>query len=263
MTWKFDSRWLGSPLIEPFIPTLALSGLPLSTPGYPSFPVNLVMTAEDPVWGAAEFILAKAAGTIRLRALVQFLPVWNAATRSYDWNMTEAANTTISGRQVGVCMSEQGSVGAVNALTIGQWGWVMIGGVTPVNGTATVAADTAFAISAAGQIGANAISKQILNARIVTPATQTVTANAVDGAAGSDLIRVSTTDGFFVGAYLSGTGVGAAAIVRSIDQNARVIQASVVNSATVTGAITGTYNNAVIFYNVAQLNRPMVQGPIT
>lgn len=263
MTWKLDSRYLGYPAIEPFIPTLALSGLPASTPGYPLFPQGLVVTAEDPVWGTGEFMLMKAAGTIRLRALVQFLPVWNATNRNYDWNMVEAANTTLSGRPVGVCMSEQGSVGAVNALTIGQWGWVMVSGLTPINGNASVAADVAFAVVAAGQIGANAISKQVLNARIVTPATQTVTATAIEGVSGSDLIRVTNTDGFFVGCYLSGTNVGAAAICRSVDQNAKIIQASVVNSGTVTGTVTGTYNNATIFYNVAQIARPIIQGPIT
>lgn len=263
MTWKLDSRYVGYPAIEPFIPTLALSGLPSTTSGYPNFPSGLIVPAEDPVWGAGEFIFAKAAGTIRLRALVSFLPVWNATNRNFDWNAIEAANTTLSGRMVGVAMSEQGSVGAVNALTVGQWGWFMVTGLVPINGTATVAADTAFAVAAAGQIGANAISKQVLNARIVTPATQTVTATAIDGVSGGSTIRLSNVDGFFVGCYLSGTGVGAAAICQAVDQNAKTITASVVNAATVTGTVTGTYNNATIFYNVAQLNRPIIQGPIT
>lgn len=262
MTWKFNDQYMGYLPIESFVPTLALSGLPLTTP-WPPIPSGLVMAAEDPVWGPGEFIFAKAAGTIRLRALVSFLPVWNATNRNYDWNVVEAANVTISGRMVGVAMSEQGSVGAVNALTIGQWGWFMVTGLTPINGTASVAADVAFAVVAAGQIGANAVSKQILNARIVTPATQTVVANAIEGVSGGDTIRVSNVDGFFVGCYLSGTGVGASAICKAIDRNAQVLTASVVNSAAVTGVVTGTYNNATIFYSVAQLNRPIIQGPIT
>jgi hypothetical protein len=139
----------------------------------------------------------------------------------------------------------------------------MVSGLTPVNGTASVAADTSFGITAAGQIGAVAAGKQILNARIVTAATQTVTATAIEGVSGSSLIRLSNVDGFFVGCYLSGTGVGASAICQAVDQNAKTITASVANSATVTGTVTGTYNNATIFYNVAKLNRPFAQGAIT
>jgi hypothetical protein len=139
----------------------------------------------------------------------------------------------------------------------------MVSGLTPINGTATVAADTAFGITAAGQIGAVSNGKQISNARIVTPATQTVTASTIEGSSGSDIIRLSNVDGFFVGGYLSGTNVGANAIVRAVDQNNRTVQASVVNAGVVSGTITCTYNNATIFYNVAHLNRAFAQGQIT
>lgn len=269
MTFKLDSRYIGYPPIEPFLPTLAVA---LTNPGaiaangYPPIPVGLYVNAEDPVWGAGEFILAKANGTIPLRGLCSLIPVWNATNRNYDWNATATPNTALLGKMVGVCMSEQGSVGAVNALTVGQFGWFMVSGLTPINGTATVAADTAFGITAAGQVGANSAGKQISNARIVTPATQTVVVASVDGASGSNQFRVANADGFFVGGYLSGTGVGAAAICQAIDRNPSgpaTITASVVNSAAVTGNVTMTYNNATIFYNVAHLNRSFAQGAIT
>lgn len=267
MTWKLDTRYIGYPNIEPFLPTLAIA---ITAPGgsyvsgaYPPVPQNLVVTADDPVWGAGEFILAKANATIPLRAMCSFLPVWNVTNRNYDWNATPVANTALLGRMVGVCMSEQGSVGAVNALTTGQFGWFMVSGVTPVNGTATVAADTAFGITAAGQVGAVTAGKQIVNARIVTAATQAVAVASVSGASGSNTIRVANSDGFFVGGYLSGTGVGAAAICQTISSDGKTITASVVNSAAVTGNVTCTYNNATIFYNVAKLNRAFAQGQIT
>lgn len=270
MTWKLDDNILGYPQIEPFLPTLAVAIVnpgAINSNGYPPVSPGVYFPAEDPVWGPGEFIFAKAGGTIRLRGLCTLLPVWNATNRNFDWNATEAPNTTLLGKMVGVCMSEQGSVGAVNALTIGQFGWFMISGLSPINGTATVAADTAFGIVAAGQVGALAAGKQILNARVVTPATQTVVVASVDGVSGASTFRVANADGFFVGGYLSGTGVGASAICQAIDRTtvsgAVTITASVANSAAVTGNVTITYNNATIFYNVAHLNRAFAQGAIT
>jgi hypothetical protein len=76
-------------------------------------------------------------------------------------------------------------------------------------------------------------------------------------------IPVANVDGWFVGGYLSGTGVGAAAIVQAIDRVGNVLTASVANTAAVTGNVTQTNNNATIFYNVVQLNRAFAQGQIT
>jgi hypothetical protein len=81
-------------------------------------------------------------------------------------------NTANLGKLVAVCMSEQGSVGAVNALTVGQFGWFMLSGNTPINGTATVAVGVNVGITAAGQIGAFAAGKQVNNAQSITAATQ-------------------------------------------------------------------------------------------
>jgi hypothetical protein len=84
--------------------------------------------------------------------------------------------------------------------------------------------------------------------------------SAGQGAAGDSKINLASTAGFFVGGYLSGTGVGAAAIVTAVDPLGRFVLASVVNSAAVTGNVTITYNNAVIFYNVVEMNRIYAQG---
>lgn len=262
MTFKLDSRYIGYPPIESFVPTLALSGLPASTP-WPPIPEGLIVEAEDPVWGAGEFIFAKANGTIPIRAICQLLPTWNSTTRKFDWMAVALANTANVGRPCAVCVAEQGAAGAVNALTTGQWGWFMLTGNTPINGTASVAAGTTVGITAAGQIGANSAGKQILNAVSAAPATQTVVVASVRGDSGSDLIQVANVDGLFVGGYISGTGVGAASIIKSIDRMGMVIQSSVVNSAAVSGNITQTANNATIFYNVVHLDRPFVQGAIT
>jgi hypothetical protein len=252
MVWKLDDQAPGYPPIESFLPATVTT---------PPFDVGVPMMAADSVWGGAEFIFAKANGTIPLRALCQLLPVWNSTNRNFDWNATVCPNTTLMGRPVGVCMAESGD--AVNALVVNQWGWFMLTGLTPVNGTATVAADTAIGITAAGQIGALTASKQIVNARCVTPATQTVVTASVLGLSGANTIQIANTDGWFVGAYASGTGVGASAIVKAIDRTGNILTVSVNNSAAVTGNVTATYNNATIFYNVVQLNRSFAQGAIT
>ena len=268
MTFKLDNRYLGYPAIEAFLPTLAIAtaaGSGIAANQYPPVPVGLIVQAEDPVWGVGEFIFAKANGTIPLRAICTLTPVWNSTNRNFDWNAVVCPNTANLGKMVGVCMSEQGSVGAVNALTTGQFGWFMISGITPVNGTATVAAGSNVGITAAGQIGAFAAGKQVINAQSVTPATQTVVTavGGTPGVTGGFQIPLANTDGWFVGAYASGTGVGAAAIVQAIDRGANVITVSVANTAAPSGNITATYNNATIFYNVVQLQRSGAQGQIT
>src|SRR6516162_8117557 len=177
MVWKLDDQAPGYPPIESFLPATVTT---------PAFDVGVPMMAADSVWGGAEFIFAKANGTIPLRPLCQLLPVWNSTNRNFDWNATVCPNTTLMGRPVGVCMAESGD--AVNALVVNQWGWFMLTGLTPVNGTATVAADTAIGITAAGQIGALTASKQIVNARCVTPATQTVVTASVLGLSGANTI---------------------------------------------------------------------------
>lgn len=267
MTYKLNSHRVGAPPIEAFLPTIAIATAAgtgfASANAYPPIPQGLIVQAEDPVWGAGEFIFAKANGTIVLRGLCSLIPLWNSTTRQYDWNATAVPNTTLLGKMVGVCMSEQGSVGAVNALTAGQFGWFMITGISPINGTASVAADVAFGITAAGQVGTLATGKQIVNARVVTAATQTVVVASVAGVSGDKWIQLANVDGMFVGAYLSGTGVGSAAIVQVIDRIGNRVYASVANSAAVSGDVTATYNNSTIFYNVAQLNRSFAQGAIT
>lgn len=263
MPFKSADIAIGYPAIEEFVvATPVLAGLPVGSP-WPPVAGGGIISAEDPVWGTGEFIFARANATIPIKALCTFQPTWNATTRTFDWNAVPAANVTNTGRSVGVCMSEQPQVGAVNALTAGQFGWFMVGGTYPVNGTATVAAGTTVGLTAAGQIGANAAGRQVLNAVSVTPATQTVVVASVSGRAADDRIVVANTDGLFVGGYIAGTGVGASCIIRGIDRIKNELWVSVVNSATVTGNITQTANNSTIFYNVIHMDRPFLQGAIT
>ena len=254
MTYKFDTRYIGYPPIEaaPIAAPASLAALALVgiSPGF-------LAVAEDPVWGPGEFIFARANGAIRQYGLCVATPVWDSTNRTHTMNMTEVPNTANLGRSVYVAQS-------AGAMSAGQYGWFMQSGITPINGTASVAADTTYGITAAGQVGANSAGKQILNSRVVTAATQTVAKTALRGVSGSTIIEVQNTEGWFVGGFLSGTGVGASAVISAIDPMGRFIIASVANSAAVDGqTVTVTYNNATIFYNVAHLNRAFAQGAIT
>jgi hypothetical protein len=250
MTYVLNDQTVGYPNIEDVVAVPAsLSALPLA-PG-------VMYPAIDPVWGPGEFIFARAGGSIRSYGLCVCTPVWDATNLTYTYNVTEVPNTANLGRML--------AVNQAGALTTGQYGWFQVSGITPVDCQASVAADTTFGIAAAGQGGANSAGKQILNARVVTAATQTV-AKTGQGTIGDNKIYVTNLSGWFIGGYLSGTGVGAAARISAMDPNGPngpEVTVSVVNSAAISGTVTLTYNNATIFYNVAHLNRAFAQGAIT
>ncbi len=257
MTYKLDARFIGYPPIEGLLSTVALA--PTGVPWPPITP-GLVATADDPVFGQGEFVFARANGAIRQYGLCVLTPTFNATTRIFDQMMTEAANTANLGRSVYVAMAE-------GAMASGQYGWFCRAGTVPINGTASVAAGTTVGVTAAGQIGANSAGKQILNAVSCQAATATVVRAAAgpgnNNLSGGFTIQVVNTDGMFVGGYVSGTGVGAAAIITAIDRINNVLTVSVANSAAVTGNVTQTNNNATIFYNVVAIDRPFMQGAIT
>lgn len=245
MGYKLDSQFIGYPPIDQVV-AAALGGL---------VPAGFIARCDDPVWGGGEVVWARANGTIPAYQLCVLTPVISAGPPyTYRQDMTAVPNTANLGRALYV---NQGG-----AMVAGQWGWFMRTGVTPVDCNASVAADTTFGIAAAGQGGANTAGKQILGGRVVAPATTTVV-KVGTGESGGFVINVANTDGWFIGGFLSGTGVGAASRVVSIDPLGKFVTVSVANSAAVSGNVTLTYNNAVIFYNVAALNVPFAQGAIT
>lgn len=230
-------------------PQLTPYGLPDTTERAQS---GLIVNAVDPYWGGGEFMYVKANGTIRAMGLCVITPVISGGKIVY--NATEVPNTANLGRMLGVAMVPA---------TSGQFFYVCIGGVMPVDCQAAVAADTTFGIAAAGQGGANTAGKQILNSRVVLASTTTVTKAGSTANSGSTRLNVSSSDGLFIGVFLSGTGIAALTRVTDIDSSGTVVTLSVATTAAVNGTVTATYNNATIFYNVAHLNRPFAQGAIT
>ncbi len=221
-----------------------------------------VIPAVDPYWDGGEFIYAFFTAAVRAKGLVQFAPAFDATNKRWRFEAAELANTANLGRPVGV---------AVMPAAANTYGWVQVTGLTPVNSNAAVAASTAIGVAATGQAGANSAGKQILNA--LTSATATSSALTVvkasissayqAGMTGSTLIAVTNTDGWFVGGYVSGTGIAAGATVVAIDTAEQIVTLSAVNTAAVTGDITFTYNNGTVYFNVIVLDRPLLQGAIT
>lgn len=249
MTYKLDDRMVGGAPIEQIVPVpLSLAALPVQ-PGF-------ILATEDPVWGAGEFVFARAAGAIRQHGLCVMTPVWDATTRTIRYDMTEAPATANLGRPLFVAQ-------CYGALTVGQYAWFMMSGNTPVNSNASVAADTVLGIAAAGQAGANVAGRQLLNARSVAPATQTVVKPVLSGASGQRVLQFREIEGFFVGGYVSGTGIPAGAFITNMDPSGRFIIISADLTADVVGNVTQTANNGTIFYNIVNLNRVFAQGAIT
>jgi hypothetical protein len=234
------------------IPQIQFQGIVVDTT--PRMQPGQLLTASDNYWGTGEFIYGRASAAIRAFGLCVATPVFDATLGAYRWDFSEVPNATNLGRMLAV---------APLALTAGQYTWFQVTGITPVNCTAAVLAGTTFGIAAAGQGGANSASKQVLNAVVVAPATTTVVKANCVAASGSTLLQAPNTDGWFVGAYLSGTGIAAGTTIVSIDATQRFVTLSAGTTATVAGSVTATYNNGAVFYNVAHLNRPFAQGAIT
>lgn len=245
MSFALVSGVVGTPQIQLFGNTNDLA---------PQQDQGLVVAAADPYWGGGEFVYARASAAIRAFGLCTLLPVFDSALGGIRYDAVEVANTANLGQAL--CVSQQ-------ALTTGMYSWFMVTGCTPVNGTATVAAGTTVGITGAGQIGANSAGKQVVGARSALAATTTVVKTNCSAANASTLLQVPNSDGWFVGAYLSGTGIAAATTVASISPDGRTVTLSAATNAAVTGSVTATYNNATIFYNVVHMNRPYAQGAIT
>lgn len=212
-------------------------------------PLGMVVMAVDPFWGMGEFVYVLSAGTL----LKGSVCTWDEA-----YNAILVPSTTLQGFPLGVAMAPMAS---------GVYGWLQISGRAVYATSATVAADAAIAIAAAGVIGASATGKQIVNARNRISATGTVTVvvNTQNGT--NVLFAPKGYDGFFLGMALSGTGIGASAVVAALDPDGKRIYTGTAigtptgANQTATGSVTltGTYTG----FGSGIINRPFAQGAIT
>jgi hypothetical protein len=210
--------------------------------------LGLTIPGVDPFWGTGRFIYVKSNDAILKGSLV----TWDEAYLG-----TLLPSTAGQGFQFGVAM---------NAMASGTYGWLQIEGRCVYKTNATVAADTAVAVAAAGIAGTLANGKQLVNCRnrIAATGTKTFTATTYNGT--NKIVVPGGYDGVFLGMALSGTGVGASAVAAALDPDGKTIYtgtavgtASGANQ-TATGSITltGTYTG----YGSAIINNPFAQGQI-
>jgi hypothetical protein len=206
------------------------------------------VTAVDPYWGLGTFVYIKSNDAILKGSLV----AWDEASLG-----TLLPSTAGQGFPFGVAMAPMAS---------GKYGWLQVQGLAVYRTNATVAADTAVAVAAAGIAGTLANGKQLLGVRnrIAATGTKTVTANTVNG---TDVLTCPAGyDGFFLGMALSGTGIPASTVVAALDPDGkRIYTGSAIGTAgdknsTATGSITltGTYTG----YGAGVLNDPTAQGQV-
>jgi hypothetical protein len=206
------------------------------------------VAAVDPYWGYGEFLYVKSAAAILKGSLVQ----WDG-----DHNGILLVNTANTGFCFGVAM---------NAIPSGSYGWIMVAGSAVYKTNATVAAEAAIGVAAAGILGTNSAGKQALGIRNNKSATATKTVTAFT-TSGSALLQTAGYDGFFLGMALSGTGIPASTVVAALGADGRTIYTGSAigtvgdKNATASGSITltGTYTG----YGQGTINHPFIQGAIT
>lgn len=213
-------------------------------------PLGTVVTSVDPFWGTGEFIYLKSNDTIVKGSCV----VWDETYTS-----VLCPNTANQAFPVGFAMP-----GAASAT---YYFWAQISGFTVYKTNATVAADAAMGLTAAGVLGASSAGKEIVNCRNRKAATATKTWTATTTIGTGVLVCPSGYDGAFLGMALSGTGIPASTVVAGLDPDGkRIYTGSAIGTlgdknSTASGSITltGTFTG----YGAGVINRPNAQGRIT
>lgn len=212
-------------------------------------PLGAVIPAVDPYWGTGEFIYLKSNDAILKGSVV----IWDDT-----FNSVLVPNTANQGFPVGVAMYPAAS---------GNYFWAQVRGLAVYKTNATVAADSAVGITAAGILGASSAGKEIEGCRNRKSATATIakSANTYNGT--NVLYFPQGYDGFALGLALTGTGVGAAAVVAGLDPDGkRVYTGTAIGTLsganqTATGfvTVTGTYTG----FGAGILGPAYAQGRIT
>lgn len=218
----------------------------------PKVKPGTIISFTDQYWGGGEAIYLQVPLSTAIK--VGAVLAYDVAT-SFLGSLV--ANTAIMGKSVAFLMSP------IASLATPQYAWCLLSGQGPIWSDASVAANVAIGIVAAGRGGAVAAGKQLNSCRVTLPATTAVVKAGVITKTGSGILQIPNADGWFPGLALTGTGIGAAALITSIDPSGKLAVASVVSTADGAASVTGTYNDATNFFNIATFNRPYIQGPIT
>ena len=210
--------------------------------------LGLTIAAIDGYWGQGEFIYLKSNAAVLKGSLV----IWNET-----YNAVLLPSTAGQGFPFAVAM---------NNAAAGTFFWAQLRGRCVYKTGATVAADAAIGIGAAGIASTNSAGKQLLGVRNVVAATGTVTVTA-GTKVGNGILTTNGYDGFFLGMTLSGTGIPATTLVAALSSDGNTIfTGSAIGTlgdrnSTATGTITltGTYTG----YGSGIIANSFAQGAIT
>jgi hypothetical protein len=215
------------------------------------FELGQIVTGVDAFFGGGEFVYCIATGTIDILSLVTVNASYSTSEKKWIWRATVCPDTANLGQTVGV---------ATASAVANDYLFVQIAGITPLKCDAAVNDDTAIGVADTGQGGALSNGKQILNCRVCGVSSTTVVKTNCTNLKGSVELTVADAQGWFIGCYLSGTGVAGGATVADISPDGKTVVMSAASTAAITGTVTGTYNNSTIYYNLVMMNRPFLQG---
>src|SRR5947207_9965801 len=148
-------------------------------------PLGMTVTAVDPFWGLGKFMYVKSTDAILKGSLV----MWDEA-----YNGVLLPTTTLQGFPFGVSMVPAAS---------GTFCWLQLEGRVVWKTNATVAADVAIAVAAAGIAGTLVAGKQLVNVRNRISATGTKTVTVTTQNNTGILVAQAGYDGIFLGMALS------------------------------------------------------------
>lgn len=205
------------------------------------FPLGYKLLMNDPIYGYGEFIYCQVGAT---QASAGRVVTWTDAFLTAD-----APVTTLTGYPIGVLKT---------AALINTFAWVQVEGITPAQCNASVTAGVAFSVAAAGQFGATAASKQVLNARVMQASTFAPTKTVQTRTGLFDLI-VPNIDRLFVGLPVSGTGIAGGSTIAALDPSGNVVRLN--NAMTAFGTVTATFTHTGFL--IVLLNKAFLQGAIT
>jgi hypothetical protein len=212
-------------------------------------PLGMEVTGVDPFWGTGVFVYLKSNDAVLKGSAV----CWD---ETYQATLLPSAVT--QGFPFAIAMAPAAS---------GTFFWAQHTGRAVYKTNATVAADGVLAVAAAGILGATVTGKQVLGIRNRVSATGTTTGSALTTNGNNVLLFQKGYDGFFLGMALTGTGIGASAVVAALDPDGRRIYTGTA-IATPTGAnqtatgqvtVTGTYTG----FGSGILNRPSCMQIVT
>jgi hypothetical protein len=211
--------------------------------------LGMEVTAVDPYWGTGVFVYLKSNDAVLKGSAVMWDEIYQAAL---------LPSAVTQGFPFAIAMAPAAS---------GTYFWAQHTGRAVYKTNATVAADGVLAVAAAGILGATATGKQVLGIRNRISATGTVTASVLTTNGTNVLLAQKGYDGFFLGAVLTGTGIGASAVVAGLDPDGKRIYTGTAIG-TLSGAnqtasgqvtLTGTYTG----YGSGILNRPSCMQIVT